>query len=378
MKTVVIIGAGASGLACASTLSRSNQNIKIILLEQFTRSAKKLLATGNGRCNLSNKNMTIQAYNTQDKRIEKILQNFDAIEYFNAIGLLTRYDGDLLYPYSNQAATVKKVLLDSLRNVEHMEDCKVQNIIKKQSTYIIETNKKDYQADYVVYATGSKANRLSGEDNLQIMENLGLTINEVYPSLVQLQTKPVFPKLKGVRVKAKVSLVHKKEVIDTKEGEVLFTDTGVSGICVMQLSRWYHHYKKPLHIHIDMLPTYTKQEVEELFIQRKKKFHTSYLEGIFNEKLAEVFNKHQISPKEMILEIKDTNDYTKAQVMSGGVSLTEVDENLESLQYPNLFIVGEVLDVDGDCGGYNLHFAFASGNQVATVIDSKVRENVTD
>ncbi len=378
MKTVVIIGAGASGLACASTLSRIREDIQIIVLEQFNKTAKKLLATGNGRCNLSNKNMTIDAFNTKEKKIENMIKGFDVVGYFNEIGLLTKYNGDLLYPFSNQAATVKKVLLDSLHNVVVIENCKVTKIEKRKTKYTIRTSKKDILADFVVCAMGSKAGKLSGEDNLQILQDLDLTINESYPSLVQLHTKPSYPKLKGVRVKACVSLMNQDTVIDTKEGEVLFTDTGVSGICIMQLSRLIHHYTSPLHLHIDMLFSYSEEDIKELLQQRQKKYQSYYLEGIFNEKLANVLMENQIFPKKMVLEVTGTNDYTKAQVMSGGLSLKEVDDNLECLRYPNVFVVGEVLDVDGDCGGYNLHFAFASGNHVAKIIDYRMRENVTN
>lgn len=378
MKTVVIIGGGASGLACASTLSRMHEDIQIIVLEQFNKSAKKLLATGNGRCNLSNKNMTMDAFNTKDKKIENIIKGFDVVTYFNEIGLVTKYTGDLLYPFSNQAATVKKVLLDSLKKVTLIEDCKVIKIEPRENTYTIQTNKKDIEADFVVCAMGSKAGRLSGEDNLEILKQLHLTIKKSYPSLVQLHTKPSYPMLKGVRVKASVSLINQDTVMDTKEGELLFTEKGVSGICVMQLSRLIHHYSNPLYLHIDMLPQYSDKEVKEMLYQRQKRFHSYYLEGIFNEKLAKVLMKNRIFPKKMVLEITGTNDYTKAQVMSGGLSLEEVNDNLECLRYPNVFVVGEVLDVDGDCGGYNLHFAFASGNHVAKIIDNRVKENVTN
>lgn len=376
METVIIIGAGASGLACASTLSRSNKNLKIIVLEQFSRSARKLLATGNGRCNLSNRNLTSDSYNTQDQRIQHLVTSFDIVHYFSELGLLTKYEGDLLYPFSNQAATVKKVLLDSLKNVSIIEDCKALEVVKKQEGYLVKTTQQEYLTKYLVYATGSKAYRLSGEDNLKIVEDLGLQIKDTYPSLVQLQTKPAYPMLKGVRVKAKVSLLGKHEVLDTKDGELLFTETGVSGICVMQLSRWYHRYQKPMYLEIDMLPMYTSEEWKQLCKQRQETFQSQYLSGIFNAKLADILVKHKISPKKFQLEVIGTNDYTKAQVMSGGLELEEVNENLECKKYPNFFVIGEALDVDGDCGGFNLHFAFASGNHVAKIISQKAEKNV--
>lgn len=378
MKTVVIIGAGASGLVCASTLSRSTRDIKIIVLEQFSKTARKLLATGNGRCNLSNKNMRMEFYNTKDARIQSIVEGFSAPEYFSELGLMTRYDGDLLYPYSNQAATVKKALLDSLHHVQIIEECRAISIVNENNGYIVKTNTMDIYADYIVYATGSKANRLSGEDNLQMLQALHLDIKEVTPSLVQLHTSPSYPKLKGVRVKAKVSLLHNNKAIDTRQGELLFTDTGVSGICVMQLSRWVSSYNKNLSIQMDMLPEYEDAQWKELVIKRKERFGKRYLDGIFNEKLVNVLLREQINPKRMILNITGTNDFTKAQVMHGGLALSEVNESLECIRYPGVFVIGEALDVDGDCGGYNLHFAFASGNHVGKILSGRVNKNVTD
>jgi predicted Rossmann fold flavoprotein len=377
MKTVVIIGAGASGLACASTLSKYPE-VRVIVLEQYTKTARKLLASGNGRCNLSNRNMKAMFYNTNDDKIQKIVQSFDAVAYFNRIGLLTRYDGDLLYPYSNQAITVKNVLLHSLNNVVIKEDCQVLEINQHKQGYLIVTNTDTYDADFVVYATGSKAGKLSGENNLDVVKKLGVSITKLYPSLVQLQTNPCYPQLKGVRTKARVSLFHQQTMVAVEEGEVLFNEIGVSGICVMQLSRFVHQYEKPLYIHIDLLPDFEMQAMQKMFGERARQFHSLYFEGIFNEKLAMVLDKNKIHPKEMILEVVGTNDYTKAQVMSGGVALDEVNDSLECLRYPGLFIVGEALDVDGDCGGYNLHFAFASGNHVAETIGHQVKENVTN
>lgn len=378
MKTVAIIGAGAAGLACASTLSRNVKDTRIIVFEQFNRSAKKILASGNGRCNISNTKISLENYNTDNKDIEKIIVGFDPVAYFNEIGMLTSCVGDLLYPFSNQAITVKNVLMNSLKNVEIKEECKVLKIKRVENNYQIITPNDTYSVDYVVYATGSCASKLSGEDNLAVITQLGITTTPLYPSLVQLKTKPVYKQLKGVRCKCKVSFIVENRCIETKEGELLFTEYGVSGICIMQLSRHYYTYLgKEVYISIDLLPDYTNQEVEQLLISRKTKYNHLYLTGIFNNKLASILETIQdIHLKDWRFKVVATNDYSQAQVMRGGVDLKEVNHNLESKQYQNLFIVGEVLDVDGDCGGYNLHFAFASGNHVGQYIADRIKKNV--
>lgn len=380
MNRVAVIGAGAAGLAFASTVSRNVKDATIYVFEQYNRSGKKILASGNGRCNISNKEMSIDHYNTTSQDIEDIITTFDPIVFFSEIGMLTTYVGNLLYPYSNQAVTVKNALMDSLSNVIVKEECKVLEIKKEDQQYTIYTTSGTYHVDYVVYACGSCASKLSGEDNLGSIKGLKIKTNPLFPSLVQLKTKPVYPQCKGVRIKCRVSLLVNNQIIDTKEGELLFTDYGVSGICIMQLSRHYYQYiTDTVEISIDMLPTYSQEEVTKMMDERQATYHGKYLTGIFNNKLASVLEVVQnVNFKDWRFKVIGTNDYSQAQVMHGGVALSEVDQNLESRQYKNMFIVGEALDVDGDCGGYNLHFAFASGNHVGHIIADRINGNVKD
>ena len=381
MKTIMIIGAGASGLACASALVQQDvhKEMNIMIVEQFPKVARKLLATGNGRCNLSNKNIAIESYNTNHPMIETILSSFQAPAYFSSLGLLTKYEGNLLYPFSNQAASVKQVLLDAIcPHVTMITNCKVLGIEKRQDDYHIHTNQEDYIVDYVVCALGSPAYHLSGEDNVHILETLGIITVPFVPSLVAVHTQPVYPDMKGVRVKAKVTLYHKGQRIDTKEGEVLFTETGLSGICIMQISRWLLQFPNAAFIELDLFSQYTTKEYKQWMQTRKQQFGSEYLEGIFPQKMAQVMRQNKLHPKRMRFKVVKTNDETKAQVMHGGVSLQEVTDTLESTRYANLYVTGEALDVDGDCGGFNLHFAFASGIWVAKAIKTKENKYVTN
>lgn len=372
MDTIIIVGAGASGLACASTLDQLVKDARIMILEQSNKSARKILASGNGRCNLSNLDMNIKYYNTSHPTVEKIIHNFDPIHFFETRGMLVKKEGTLLYPYSNQSHTVKQTLLDSLHHVTLIEKCSVEKIIKEKDQYILHTNKGKFHATYVVIANGSCASKLSGENNEILLKQLHLSIQPLKPSLVALKTKPVYKKLKGIRVKANVSLYDGNHKVETRMGEVLFSDYGLSGICIMQLSRFYHNCKNPK-IKIDLLPMYSKKEVEQLLQSRKETYGSYYLEGIFPLKLANVLaSLKELDLKELTFDVIDTLDFSKAQVMSGGLDLDEVNEDLECLKYPNLYVVGEALDVDGDCGGYNLHFAFGSGYHVANAIFHKL------
>lgn len=368
METTIIIGAGASGLLCAHELADRGHNV--IVLEQSNKAGRKILASGNGRCNLSNTNLDMYFYNTDDKRIETIIHNFDAKTYFNQIGLLTRQVGTLLYPFSNQSLTVKNVLMNNFDQLALIEECQAIDIIKKANSYVVKTTKGNYECNNVVIATGSPASLLSGENSYDLVKILDLKMTKLYPSLVQVKTKPAFPSLKGVRVKCKVSLLAENRVIENQIGEVLFSDKGLSGICIMQLSRLLPRIKGKVEISLDLLPEMSKQELVSFLEKRKEQFGNYYLEGIFNDKLAKVLINVK-NLKDIRFQIIETFDYTKAQVMSGGVSLDEVNEDLECYKYPGIYLAGEILDVDGDCGGYNLHFAFASGYHIARAIKNK-------
>lgn len=364
MKRVAIIGTGASGLACASSFT--SQNIEIILLEQYDKTARKLLATGNGRCNISNTEMTMDFYNTTNPIIENIIINFDVIEFFKQRGLFLKQEGTLLYPFSNQAKSVKDCLLKKSSNVSIIKNNPVVDIKQTKDGYLIQTTQNKYLVDYVVLAIGSKAGSMAKDTNYQLLQQLHIPTTSLHPSLVAFETKKVYKQLKGVRVKGSVTLLDQGKQIKTQQGEIQFTDYGISGICVMQLSRFFHQCTKP-QVQVDLLPQYTQLEAKELIEQ------FSYA-GIFPDKLVEVLQNNSISVKNWIMDLKGTKSFPNAQVVQGGIPLEQINKDLELKQYNNMFAIGEVLDVDGDCGGYNLHFAFGSGQHVASIIEERVKK----
>ena len=249
MNTTIIIGAGASGLLCGHELAKTGENV--IILEQSNKSGRKILASGNGRCNLSNTDLQMKYYNTDDWRIAAIINNFDAKKYFEKIGVLVRQNGKLLYPRSNQSLTVKNALMNNYNNVALIENCEALKITKQGKGYVVTTTLGDYYGDNIVIATGSPASLLSGKNNYDLVKQLGLKITKLYPSLVQLKTKPAYRSLKGVRVKCVAHLYVDKQLIESQEGEVLFSENGLSGICIMQLSRLLPHYQGIKEISLD-------------------------------------------------------------------------------------------------------------------------------
>ena len=197
METIVIIGAGASGLACMNELVKTNK-YNIIVLEQSNKAARKILASGNGRCNVSNLNMDIKYYNHQDPLIEKLIKEFDVVNFFKQLSLKLRYEKNLVYPYSLSSLSVKNALMKNMDNVSYIDNCEVL-AIKKAKTYEIVTTNGHYQADKIVIATGSPASHLSGQNNLKMLEKMHISMIPFTPSLVQVKTKPVFKVLKGQR-----------------------------------------------------------------------------------------------------------------------------------------------------------------------------------
>ena len=369
MKRIIIIGAGASGLFCEIKCKELMNNVDVIVLEANKQPLKKLLATGNGRCNLSNKSLSFDQYNGEiTKTIQDIISQFDDQKEFLEEGLLTKWMGNLLYPASEQAKSVAEVLLDRAHHlgIAILTEQTVISIKENNKGYKIICEKASYDADFVVMAMGSQAGLLSTENDRQkIIGNL-LPMVPFRPSLTQMYTSPVLKSLKGVRVKAIVKLMDQDALLSCEKGELLFTDYGVSGICVMQLSRFY---EPGCHLEIDMMPSLEEEELEAIL---KKSPLTRPLMGLVNTKIEQYLfkNKEPVRTlKNLKLSITGLRDYKTSQVMQGGVVVRALDDNLESKRHPGLFVIGELLNVTGNCGGYNLHFAFASAKHVANAIE---------
>jgi len=388
---VVIIGGGAAGLFLATQLPPV---LKVALLESNDRVGKKLLATGNGKCNLTNLDMNIVHYN-KPNIVEDFLDRFDShntIQTFEQLGLVTKVVDKRVYPYSECASSVLDVLrravdksgVETYTNhqvnfIESYNDgFNVQGIIKQEDKANESFN---IHCDYVVLATGSNAT--FGKDCSSLFTAFGHTIRQMTPSLVPIKTdKEPIKGLSGVRVKAGVRIGYRYEV-----GEVLFKDFGLSGIAVFNLASEISRGRAKVGdmLTVDYMPEYSKAEVEEILTKRGKDrtcgeimmgtFHSKVQERLLwaagctpEDKASDYIRQIANAIKNYKFTIEGLGDSSLAQVMSGGLNPREFDENLMSLKVKNAYAVGEVLDIDGDSGGYNLQWAWSSAKAVAQSI----------
>ncbi|MDD3026997.1 MAG: NAD(P)/FAD-dependent oxidoreductase [Erysipelotrichaceae bacterium] len=370
MKTVIIIGGGAAGLFAASQLNFDN--IRVVLIEQNAKLGKKLLATGNGRGNISNLAIDQSSFYNGDRFLDDI-RSFDAPGEFEKLGMPVRFDNNLVYPYSNSAKTVLDAFMMNMDRVEIMLETQVVSVVKKDR-YHVNTNRGEFFGDFVINATGSIA---GGYNPIleSLNDSLPVKVNPWRPVLVMLKTKPVYPQLKGVRVKAKVSLFVDNREVTWRIGEVLFNDTGLSGICIMELSRYCCEYANAkVEVVVDLLPNYSKDQAYRMHQDHLERFGDDYRKLIFTSKLADVLKNQGITDyKNFRFAITGTLDYKRAQVMRGGVDLDDINDDFSLKSWPHYYIIGEALDVDGDCGGYNLHFAFTSAKKASQAILEAVK-----
>jgi hypothetical protein len=360
--TAIIIGAGASGLACAIRLKQNNPQCQVTFLEHLSQVGKKLLATGNGRCNLSNTNA----------------ENCNAvIDFFSSLGLVTRADSEgRIYPYSNKATTVVDALIDKCNElkIDVLTECNV-TCVSKDLTVV--TNKGNFKADSVIVATGGKAQKNLGSDGsgYQLLQSLGHSVTPLSPGLVQLTSSSKYPRLlKGHRVKCNMSILLDGKEVGSEYGEVLFTDYGLSGIVTMNLSNlvgrnFSSPQPKKCHAVLDLIPDISEEEI----IGHLNQFGN--LKGILGAELSNIIEKQAEGDiekqckyaKNWKLIITGTKGFDFAQITIGGAKLDEF-ENYQSKFVKGLYACGEVLDKQFICGGYNLNFAWYSGIQVADEI----------
>ena len=376
MKKIIIVGAGASGVLCSIYLKQFMNNIEVIVLERNGSPLKKVLATGNGRCNLSNKDMSIIHYRSDNLDKVRSIIDYDIIEEFNNLGIMTKYINDLLYPRSEQAITIRDCLYNMSVDLGVKYVFNQEVIDLNYNKKMIYTKDHDYSFDECILAFGSPAGKLSGTSfkRFDMLRKLDLEIIDLKPSLVSMKTRPILKELKGVRVKGTFSFEKHQE-----KGELLFTDYGVSGIAIMQLSKYF---VGPSTLEIDLFNDYSDQELYKMIVERQKEVYNHFYDGMVNSKLADYLDRKNLThPKEIVdalkhmkLEVMGLRDERYAQVMRGGLAIKEVDESLELIRYPHVYALGELLNVDGDCGGYNLHFAFACAYKAALGIERKYHD----
>lgn len=393
-RQVIVIGAGASGLTAAVFAARAGASVT--LLEHMDRVGKKILSTGNGKCNLTNLFQDPSCYRGDRPEFAvEVIRHFpveDTLAFFKGLGIFPKVKNGYVYPYSEQASAVLDVLRMEAehQNVKVICGCEVEQI--RLRPFVVSTSAGEYRADRVILATGGKAAPATGSDGsgYRIAKAMGHRIIKPLPALVQLRCKDGYEKqLAGIRTEARVTLMADGQMIAGDTGELQLTDYGISGIPVFQVSRYAAkalERKRTVTAVIDYLPTLSWEETLHYLQARKEqaayKSAETFFTGLLNRKLAQVvLKKAGISPdfpmnkaggrqlrklteqiKGMEFTVAATNPFAQAQICCGGVDTGEVDpDTMESRLIPGLYLAGELLDVDGICGGYNLQFAWSSG-----------------
>ena len=395
--SVGIIGGGAAGLTAA--IAAAEKGAEVTVLERNDRPGKKLLSTGNGKCNLGNENLSPgNYYTTEPDFLEGCLKRFGTAEtkaFFGGIGLMIKGRNGYLYPVSEQASAVLDVLRYQVyaQGTELVTDCKIEGIEKNRGNGKIHVwgNGKTFSFDRVILACGGRAAPKTGSDGsgYLLAEQLGHRIIPTVPALVQLKCREDYLKsVAGVRTDALVTVLHRGKELARERGELQLTDYGISGIPVFQVSRLVNYILKQdreTEIVIDFLPDETRESFEALcggriHLQRNRTVE-EFFTGILHKKLMMLFIRLAgLRPQELVTDVDrnkirqvyrlcrqwkvhvtGSNSYDNAQVCAGGVPLNQVTTDLESKKVPGIYFAGEILDVDGKCGGYNLQWAWCSG-----------------
>lgn len=396
-QKIGIIGAGASGLIAAHFASQ-NKNNEVHIFEKQNKIGRKVAATGNGRCNLTNMNMGSEHYHSGDIRfVDTVLREFtlnDTLSFFHSIGIVTTtLENGKVYPASLQASTVVKVFEHELshNNVQIHTSRKIESIHPVHHGFKVTTaGKEEHFFHKIILACGSCAYGSLGasKDGYQLAQSLGHTIIEPFPAILPLNIlNKQLHTLQGIRWDCTLSVVVGKNVVQQVTDEVLFTAYGISGPAALSISRAVNEavlLNKDVHIRCNIFPQYDTHILRSLFSQllsQPKKSLEFALYGIMNNKMPRVFlSMAGIHYEWPAVESRDNIDtvikaftsatlnpgkprpFTEAVVAAGGVSVSEVNPaTMESILHRGLFITGELLDVDGDSGGYNLQFAWSTG-----------------
>ncbi len=392
---ILVIGGGAAGLTAAITAKRKNKNLNILVCESADRVCKKLITTGNGRCNITNKNADITKYHGENIDFTaKVFEKFfieDTVEFFSLIGVEIVFEEDgRAYPYSYQASSVVDALrfaADELGIVTKC-DCKVLDFDKRDN-FTVKTTFGTYTAKTIIVTGGLFSGGKSvGSDGsvLQILKNKGFKTVKTTPAIVQLKTETdITRQLKGIKVNATTTLRINDKKIREEYGEVLFTDYGLSGPPILQVSREVPRSNGKREIILDFAPEYSFDELLNVLKKRRKNLekrtNENFLTGFLNKRVGQGIVKNcgiklndSISDltdndltnitaaiKKMPFSVTDTTGFNNSQVTAGGVDTREFSAtDMQSKKIKGLFAAGEILDIDGDCGGYNLQWAWSS------------------
>ncbi len=392
---VAVIGGGASGLLAAITAKRQDKTKKVCVFESLDRVGKKLITTGNGRSNITNKEISLARFHGEKVGFaEFTLERFSGKtleDFFLSVGIPFVSEGNKVFPASLQASSV----VDCLRfecerlGVEVLCSTKIEKIVSGKTFTLISGNER-FPAKTVICCGGlySGGDKVGSDGSLyRILKDMGYKTVKLSPSIVQLKTEIDFVKqLKGIKVDAVATLLKNGKPIKSEFGEVLFCDYGLSGPAIMNISREAAREEQGFTVSLDLFPKLTQEALTDVLKDRKNLLKERTLEefftGMVNKRLGQVILKYcgyklsepacffgdkdlkRVATALKAFEFKVTGNagFLNSQAAAGGISTSEFsDKTLMSKKHPGLFACGEILDIDGDCGGFNLTWAFTSG-----------------
>lgn len=397
MYDIAVIGGGASGFVAAVSAKQTDECLSVVILEKMFRSGKKLAATGNGKCNLSNTNITEKNYHGSINAMEIISKTPEAVDYFrDTYGVLcvTGSEGRNggLYPRSNSANTVLSAIRMKIQalGIEERCDFEVTKIDRIKNGYKLYSKHGEVECRRLIIACGGYAGPAFGTDGgmLRILRDMGLKSSKICPAIAPLRVAPESMKgLKGVRVKGVVTAFSNGKLLRKETGEIQFNENNLSGICVFNLAYLFQKYEGKLSLCADLFPQMSENELYEYLADSVKNDRADYpleefLTGIFVKNLAIYLVKKAVGRslddriktlkngeirrivsliKSLEFEVTGCSSWQNAQVTMGGITAECVSDKLEAVKHKGMYLCGEILDVAGDCGGYNLQWAWSSG-----------------
>ena len=400
-----------------AAIAAASQGAEVILFEGNDRLGKKILSTGNGKCNLGNMDFDIEKYNTENPELLKeYIKKFgvnETIAFFNSLGLLIKQKNGYLYPVSEQASTVLDILrfeIERKTEITVKTGCRVNRIERdiKNNCFRVWSGSDVFSLDRVILTCGGKAASKTGSDGngYRLAGMMGHSMVPPVPALVQLKCREEWMKsVSGVRAEAEITLMNGGRKVTSERGELQLTDYGISGIPTFQLSRKVGYIlkeQKEVEIRIDFIPDVPREGFAEKMLGTRLPLEVcktveEYFTGMLNKKLMLLFMKLAgLKPtesavradlkkvkrvyelcRELQVHVYADNTFENAQVCAGGIPLFEINEKLESKKVSGVFMAGEILDVDGRCGGYNLQWAWCSGYQAGIYAADGEMKNVT-
>ncbi len=393
MIDIAVVGGGASGYACAIQAKLSNPALEVAVIERLSRTGRKILATGNGRCNLSNTSISAENYHGSVNVMDIIEKTPDCFDFFgNTVGLVcTVGKNGCVYPKSNSASSVVNLVRMKMTamGIKEICDYQVTDIVPKDGFFVLKSGDMSLTSRRVVICAGGCASPCFGTDGsmLKVLENLGYTVTKTCPAIAPLKADKVLLKgLGGVRVQGKVTALSGKKILKKECGEIQFNDENISGICVFNLAYLWQEYGKNLALKIDLAPDYTHRQLFEYLVNIKNMFGDfpiqDMLSGLLTKNLSVYIAKNALGYnmsakiktvsdgdikkicdkiKSLKFDITGCSPWKNAQATYGGVHAECVGTNLESKLHRGMYFCGEILDTVGDCGGYNLQWAWSSG-----------------